>query len=515
VDDVILFWNDVALDANRESQTDGKGEQTGPARASRALAIVHLAIYDAFVGVYNLTAPTPLAPYLSAPVVGAPAAGASLEAAVSAAARAALSNLFPSQRSVVASQVIISDAIYVDRSLGAADVSAGRAYGEAVASRILNVRRDDPTAERGRYMPKSDRGKHRADLDNPTQGFHGPRYGARSDCFSCTRRFKLDPPPQPGDPMYTAALKQVRYKGIAPHLMGTLPDLSGTAPPEVRRTADETLRGIFWAYDGAVGLGTPPRFYNQIVRIVAKNVPNPANGTPSTLNTPAHNARLFALVNTALADAGILAWKQKYEHDFWRPVVGIREHGPSLGPAATSGANDIDADADISWLPLGAPATNTTMKNMTPNFPAYPSGHATFGAAAFQITRRFYGESIGPPSSMADALFRTAAGDLGIVSDELNGINRDNQGTVRPRHVRSFPDGLFGMIIENGRSRVDLGVHWVFDSFAVDANDSPSLGLNVNLAARVAGVGGVPLGLAIADDIFGTGMSAMGAPGSS
>ena len=29
-----------------------------------------------------------------------------------------------------------------------------------------------------------------------------------------------------------------------------------------------------------------------------------------------------------------LAWDQKYIHDLWRPVTGLREHDPSMGPAA-------------------------------------------------------------------------------------------------------------------------------------------------------------------------------------
>lgn len=48
--DAILYWNDVALEANRISHTNGKGEQTGPTLSSRALAIVHLAMYDALAG---------------------------------------------------------------------------------------------------------------------------------------------------------------------------------------------------------------------------------------------------------------------------------------------------------------------------------------------------------------------------------------------------------------------------------------------------------------------------------
>jgi hypothetical protein len=87
---------------------------------------------------------------------------------------------------------------------------------------------------------------------------------------------------------------------------------------------------------------------------------------------------------------------------------------------------------------------------------------------------------------------------LDFVSDELNGISRDNKGTVRPRHVRDFPDGLWQMIEENGRSRVYLGVHWVFDAFAVKAGNKP------DLTRQVGGnfIGGVPLGLQIAEDVF-------------
>jgi len=80
--DPILFWNGVALEANRVSHTNGMGEQTGPTLSSRALAIVHLAMYDAYAAVFDDA--TELPPYLTGlPAVGA---GASEDAAVAAAA---------------------------------------------------------------------------------------------------------------------------------------------------------------------------------------------------------------------------------------------------------------------------------------------------------------------------------------------------------------------------------------------------------------------------------------------
>jgi hypothetical protein len=91
--DVILYWNDVALEANRISHTNGKNEQTGPTLSSRALAIVHLAMYDALAGVSG----NPL-PELPSYLTPEPVPGASVDAAVAAAAHATLSKLFPSQK---------------------------------------------------------------------------------------------------------------------------------------------------------------------------------------------------------------------------------------------------------------------------------------------------------------------------------------------------------------------------------------------------------------------------------
>ncbi len=460
--DPILYWNDVALEANRVSHTNGAGEQTGPTLSSRAMAIVHLAIYDAYAGVINT--PLTLPPYL--PGLPVPAAGASVDAAVAAAAHATLSRLFPTQKAFF-------DLKHLQAGLTGPGLNEGNDFGLVVAQKMLDDRKSDPDAKDDGFAPSMGRGSHRVDPDNAAQGFHGPFYGSRSKCFAVTARHGLAAPPQPGDPVYLEALHEVRAKGIVPELTGTLP---GGFPP---RTVGETAIGLFWGYDGASGVGTPPRFYNQIIRRLAI-----AKG-----NTAADNARLFALVNAAMGDAGILAWDQKYIHNFWRPVVGIREHDISMGPAGQPN-HDISDDCDSNWLPLGAPNTNSIGKNVTPPFPAYPSGHATFGAAVFQIVRLFYG--VAPLDHNPDVLFN----GLDIVSDELNGVNKDNKGTVRPKHLRNFPDGLWQMIEENGRSRVYLGVHWVFDAFAVD---------NAGVIDLTQDIGGVVLGLKIAEDIFASG----------
>jgi len=126
------------------------------------------------------------------------------------------------------------------------------------------------------------------------------------------------------------------------------------------RTADQTQIALFWA-DGA-GTETPPGHWNSIAQDVAA-----AKG-----NTLEENARLFALLNLAMADAAICAWDAKYSFSFWRPVTAIR-HADTDGNPAT--------EPDPSWSSL----------IVTPPFPDYVSGHSTFSGAAATVLAIFYG----------------------------------------------------------------------------------------------------------------------------
>jgi hypothetical protein len=102
--------------------------------------------------------------------------------------------------------------------------------------------------------------------------------------------------------------------------------------------------------------------------------------------------------------------------------MGIREADAGTGPTGKGDGNPATL-GDPDFSPLGAPASNLNGPDFTPPFPAYPSGHAGFGGALFQILRKF---------------FRRDDIQFTFVSDEYNGVTKGADGIVRPLEPRSF-----------------------------------------------------------------------------
>jgi hypothetical protein len=420
----LAYWNDVALRANAvdhappfAGDTRVASEQLGPTRTSRALAIVHLAIYDALNAIYQRY------PGYSGPL---PAfAHSSRDAAIAQAAHDTLIALYPSQANR------LDSLLYADL----ARLPSGRAklngidIGRRAAQAILALRAndgayyDEPVVGVD-YFPSNAPGQWRPDPVSRIPIALGAFWRRLTPfVLQSPTQFRSPPPPALSGDAYARAFNEVKQLGG-----------DGIKTP-TRRSADQTAAGIYWAYDGTAWIGTPPRLYNQIAVQLALG----------RSSDPLELAKVLALVNVAIADATIVVWDTKYFYDFWRPVTGIREASRGTGPTGLGDGNP-DTRADPNWTPLGAPASNLTGPNFTPPFPSYTSSHAGLGSAMFQMMRRLYGDSIA----------------FTFVSDELNGITRDNRGRVRPRLPRNF-SSLSQAEEENGQSRIYLGVHWQFD----------------------------------------------------
>lgn len=491
-----VYWTNVALEANRRDFTftepkpgstekpSAPTEQGGPTLSSRALAIVHLAMHDAYFSVSpTVPVPGPDRTWLPNLIPLKPAGATNAEACMAAAAQAALRALYKAS-----SQIASVDKAMAEFMPSAPMTSVDMAWGTEVANKILAARKPDLDNVAQAYGLSNAPYRHRSDPFSTGQAPHGQNWG-KCPPFTVPRQHLAAPPGWSPTGVVPGAFYQTEFNDVLKKGV-----LAGST-----RNPDQTVQGIYWAYDGADKIGTPPRLYCQIaLKIMKKFAATPA----STVET-ADYVRLLALLTTAMADAGIQAWRWKYEYDLWRPVVGIREADPSLGPNTNTPGKIVKAHTD--WAPLGAPGTNQGTRG-TPGFPAYPSGHATFGAAAFQIIRR-YAELKGfaPIPAGGDGEEDLIAFDF--ISDEYNGVNRDPDNSVRPKHLRHFKS-LWEATVENSVSRVYLGVHWRFDGItkkdaggnAIHANPPPAK------PSELGDIGGVALGRKIANELMTIGL---------
>ena len=165
---------------------------------------------------------------------------------------------------------------------------------------------------------------------------------------------------------------------------------------------DEQKRIVdYWA-DGA-GTVTPPGHWN----VIAIDLLRDAGW--STLRT----TRLFAVLNTAQADAFITCWDAKYTYWSLRPITAIRRL--------------VDPD----WLSY----------IVTPPFPSYVSGHSTTSGAASTVLSAFFSAQDDELAAMAEeAAISRLYGGIHYRSDNEVGFTlgkRVGQVAVQAYHVPS------------------------------------------------------------------------------
>ena len=308
---VVLEWNQLALDAIRQAKPN-------PLVASRALAITQAAVYDAVNAIDRSFAPYFAHVHASH--------GASLEAAAAQAAHDTLAALFPSQASTF-------DAALAADLVG---IPPGRArqgieVGHDVAQQILAWRSTDGSDAVVPYTPGTDPGDWQ-----PTPPANLPALAPQWPSvtpFAMTSGSQFRPPAPPAldSAEYAAAFNEVKSLGRV---------------DSTTRTADQTQIALFWK-DGA---GTAYAFghWNKIAQ---------AGGHGTRGSDLVSDARLFALLNIATADALIACWDAKYAYNFWRPVTAIRSAGHRRQPRRRSPTptwTPLLGDPELPLLHLGA-----------------------------------------------------------------------------------------------------------------------------------------------------------------
>lgn len=361
-----------------------------PPLASRAYAIVSMAMYDAMVSAFDTkyaylrarpsAFPNPPATY---GVEHDSPSYVSERAAMSAAAREVMNVLFPLD--IAATDALHQSAVNADLDACVhfpSDVTAGEAIGHSVALAALA----------------------RLSSDGGDPAVQAPLTAAYMST-GLVGRWIPTPPAFAGTPLLPG------WGTVDTWVLPSADFVRPSAPPaynsdewkfqrdevlDVALTlnAERTNIALFWA-DGA-GTFTPPGHWNQIATDL---------GVTYALNE-CRFARMLAALGAAQQDAFIACWECKYFYDIERPVTTIRR----------------DIAGQSGFLPIIA----------TPPFPTYPSGHSSTSGAASQVLGYFF-----PDDAIELALMANEAKDSRLYGGIHFRFDNDN-GLSLGRAIGTF-----------------------------------------------------------------------------
>jgi hypothetical protein len=334
--DVVTDWNKNAEKAILSSSIAGNSVPT-----ARVYVLMHAAIFDAVNGIKPQY--TPYHVDLDGPQ------GASRRAAAIQAAYVVLVSLFPSQKSTFDGERAASLAQLGDDgdddSGDAMNVTRGLDWGELVANDILAWRSTDGFS---RVLPPVTGGLAPGQW-RPTPPLFLPMAVPQVATMipyvlDSPSQFRPAGPPALTSERYTDAFNEIKALGRS----------TGSS-----RSDEQTLIARYWAGNVSVS-------WNRVCNTLVLERDLPLNVT----------ARLFALMNLALADSTIAGWDSKlfYIDRNWRPVTAI--------VLADTDGNPNTA-ADPAWTPLLT----------TPAHPEYVSAHAIFSTGAATVLADFFGDS--------------------------------------------------------------------------------------------------------------------------
>ena len=321
--DAVTDWNGYAGNALAVTA------RQPPTPTSVHMAMVQGAIYDAVNGIDRGHRP-----YL---VLPAAQPWDSMDAAAATAAYRVLVAIVPTQQSTL-------EPLYTASLAGVPDGPAkdgGIAAGEAAAAAMIAARTGDGRFGSFRFTASFTAGAWRPELPFfISDPFAWVAY-TKPFLIESGSQFRSDGPNALTSDAYAADFAEVKAVG---------------ARNSSTRTADQTEQALYW------GVEHGSLLWGRIIRTIAAN-----EGL-----SVAEDARLFAMLQLASADANISCWNDKAYWSSWRPITAIRLADTDGNPAT---------DADLAWEPLLA----------TPPFPEHPSGHTCGSGAIVASLQNFFG----------------------------------------------------------------------------------------------------------------------------
>ncbi len=397
--DVVQNWNASALNVIRawtgtsNDPYPGRIVPSQPPMVARNLAMIHAAMFDAvnaISGKYE--------PYLKS--LPNPPADASVIAAAAGAAYAVSTKLYRDPDELSIWNATLTESLTIEANETAKQ--SGLAFGKLVGEAMLASRVADGAFASSSYVSDTEPGSW-----NRTYPAYLPPLlpqwpQVTPFVMESAESFRPPAPPSLTSTEYSEAVDEVMRLGR----------LDST-----ERTPEQTEIAIFWS-DGA-GTATPPGHWNRIATTL----------TLDRNSSLVDNARLYALLNLALADAGIASWDAKYVYDLWRPIDAIQKADLDNNP---------ETEADEDWLPL----------LITPPFPSYTSGHSTFSGAA-------------------DAVLSALLGDEVSFQSTTDPQNAPSQRPIATKEIvtRTF-SSIRDAAEEASMSRIYGGIHFNFDGSA-------------------------------------------------
>jgi len=378
---VVSDWNAAAL-------AEVRANKVGPPIVARALAIAHTCMFDAWAAYDAQAVGTVLGDALRRPADEG--TDANKAQAISFAAYRCLLNLFPAGATRLASVML---SLGYDPTDGSTDLAMPTGIGNVAAAAVIEVRKNDGANQYGALNSGAAYSDYTGYVpQNPPMQFCTP-------LIVCAPPIVLDPDhwqPLVGPTGVTQVYIGPHWELVRPFALTSanqFDHLKLTPPPDIfknpghyRANVQDILKASreldlerkliveYWADGPASEL--PPGHWGIFAQFISQR-----DG-----HTIDQDVKMFFAMHNASFDAGIVAWHFKRLYDSVRPITAVRFLMQGQTVVAWGGpGRPTERIPGEKWMPYN-PGTN-----LTPAFPGYISGHATFSNASAEVLKSFTG----------------------------------------------------------------------------------------------------------------------------